>query len=90
VLPDDLAAHIDLSAWNMPDIFKWLQSAGNIESAEMLRTFNCGIGMALIVSPDGLTDVMAMLAAANETVIPIGTVSARDGDAVSFAGTLNA
>ena len=89
VLPDDLSAQIDLSAWNMPEIFKWLQSVGSIEDAEMLRTFNCGIGMALIVSPDGLADVMAMLAAANETVIPIGTLAPRHGEAVTFSGSLN-
>ena len=51
--------------------------------------FNCGIGMALIVSPDGLADVMAMLAAANETVIPIGTLAPRDGEAVTFSGSIN-
>ncbi len=89
VLPDDLSAQIDLSAWHMPQIFKWLQSVGSIEEAEMLRTFNCGIGMALIVSPDGLTDVMAMLAAANETVIPIGTLASRNGQAVTFSGSIN-
>ena len=89
VLPDDLSAQIDLSAWNMPEIFKWLQSVGSIESEEMLRTFNCGIGMALIVSPDGLADVMAMLAANNETVIPIGTLAPRDGEAVTFSGSIN-
>ena len=89
VLPDNISAHIDPSAWNMPEIFKWLQSVGNIEDAEMLRTFNCGIGMALIVPPDGLADVMAMLAAANETVIPIGTLAPRDGEPVTFSGSIN-
>ena len=88
VLPDDLGAHIDLDAWNLPHIFQWLQSAGNIQTSEMLRTFNCGIGMALIVSSDGLADVMAILAAEGETVIPIGTITTRDGDAVSFSGKL--
>jgi phosphoribosylformylglycinamidine cyclo-ligase len=72
----------------MPKIFQWLQKAGNIETAEMLRTFNCGIGMSLIVAPDGLADVMALLAAEGETVIPIGTVEARNGDAVTFSGSL--
>ena len=89
VLPDELSAQIDLSAWNMPEIFKWLQSIGSIESEEMLRTFNCGIGMALIVSPNSLADVMAMLAANNETVIPIGTLAPRDGEAVTFSGSIN-
>jgi phosphoribosylformylglycinamidine cyclo-ligase len=88
VLPDDLGAHIDLDAWNLPAVFQWLQSTGNIQPNEMLRTFNCGIGMTLIVSPDGLADVMAILAAEGETVIPIGTITPRDGDAVSFSGKL--
>ena len=88
VLPDDLSAHIDLTAWNMPMIFQWLQDIGNIEEPEMLRTFNCGIGMALIVSPDGLADVMAMLAAEGETVIPIGRIDERSGDAVTFSGNI--
>ena len=89
VLPDELSAQIDLSAWNMPKVFKWLQSVGRIEGEEMLRTFNCGIGMALIVSPDGSADVMAMLAANNETVIPIGTLARRNGETVTFSGSIN-
>ncbi|MCH1568801.1 MAG: phosphoribosylformylglycinamidine cyclo-ligase [Alphaproteobacteria bacterium] len=85
VLPDNLSAHIDLAAWKMPPVFQWLQFAGSIETAEMLRTFNCGIGMALIVKPDALADVMAILAAEGETVIPIGHLTARGADAVSFS-----
>lgn len=90
VLPDGLAAHIDLGAWHMPPVFQWLQNAGDIATPEMLRTFNCGIGMALIVAQDGVADVMAMLAAAGETVIPIGAVteaeSADTSAAVTFSG----
>ena len=88
VLPDHLAAHIDLTAWNMPMVFQWLQDAGNIEQAEMLRTFNCGIGMAAIVPMDVLADVMALMAAQGETVLPIGRITARDGDAVTFSGSI--
>lgn len=88
VLPDDLGAHIDLDAWKLPEVFQWLQSAGHMEPHEMLRTFNCGIGMTLIVAPDGLADVMAILAAEGETVIPIGTITARAEEAVSFSGNL--
>ncbi len=88
VLPDELQAHIDLTAWKMPMIFQWLQDAGNMEQAEMLRTFNCGIGMTLIVSPDGLADVMAMLAAQGETVIPIGRIAKREDEAVTFSGSI--
>jgi phosphoribosylformylglycinamidine cyclo-ligase len=88
VLPDDLGAHIDLDAWKLPAVFQWLQSAGHMEPHEMLRTFNCGIGMTLIVAPDGLADVMAILAAEGETAIPIGTITARAEEAVSFSGNL--
>jgi phosphoribosylformylglycinamidine cyclo-ligase len=50
VLPEAVAARIDSSRWEMPAIFRWLRKQGNIEEAEMHRTFNCGIGMVLIVS----------------------------------------
>ena len=45
VLPDGIAAHIDLGTWQAPAVFGWLQQAGRLDDAEMLRTFNCGIGM---------------------------------------------
>ena len=92
VLDEHLAAEIDLSAWNMPMIFQWLQDAGNIEQAEMLRTFNCGIGMAAIVPRDVVADVMALMAAAGETVLPIGMIAERastgKSDAVTFSGNI--
>lgn len=88
VLPDHLTAHIDLTAWNMPMVFQWLQDAGSIEEHEMLRTFNCGIGMALIVPMEVLADVMALLAREGETVLPIGRVTPRDGEAVTFSGSI--
>ena len=50
VLPDGVGAKIDTSAWERPGIFTWLQKAGGIDEAEMLRTFNCGIGMVLVMS----------------------------------------
>ncbi len=49
VLPNYTAAEIDLNSWEMPPIFKWLQEQGHINDAEMLRTFNCGVGMVLVV-----------------------------------------
>ena len=88
VLDETLAAHIDLTAWKMPMIFQWLQDAGNIEQAELLRTFNCGIGMAVIVPVDVVADTMALMAAQGETVIPIGTITERTGDAVTFSGNI--
>lgn len=88
VLDDSLAAHIDLTAWKMPMIFQWLQDAGNIEQAEMLRTFNCGIGMAVIVPVEVVADTMALMAREGETVIPIGTITERTGEAVTFSGNI--
>ncbi len=88
VLDDHLAAHIDLTAWKMPMVFQWLQDAGNIDQTEMLRTFNCGIGMAVIVPVSVVADTMALMAAQGETVIPIGTITERESDAVTFSGNI--
>ena len=49
VLPAQLAASIDLSSWELPAVFKWLQQSGNIDDEEMMRTFNCGAGMVLAI-----------------------------------------
>ena len=76
VLPDDLHARIDAGAWEQPRLMAFLQAQGNIEPAEMARTFNCGIGMVLAVSADEAAGVQADLAAAGETVHVIGAVEA--------------
>ncbi len=55
VLPEGLGAKIDTSTWDRPPVFSWLQKSGGIEEAELLRTFNCGIGMVLVVSPEEAT-----------------------------------
>ncbi len=52
VLPDDLCATLDPASWTAPAVFDWLAKQGGIEAAEMRRTFNCGIGMTVIVAPD--------------------------------------
>ena len=52
VLPDGIAAHVDLSAWKAPAVFGWLQQAGRLDDADMLRTFNCGMGMIAVVAKD--------------------------------------
>jgi phosphoribosylformylglycinamidine cyclo-ligase len=88
VLPDDCAAHIDLSAWKLPSVFAGLQAFGNIEEAEMLRTFNCGFGRIVIVAAEHAEAVTASLTAHGESVVPIGQLGVRDGDAVVFSGTL--
>ena len=74
VLPDGLTARIDGLAWPLPPEFGWLSQAGGVPADEMLRTFNCGIGMAVIVDPDAAEAVAARLAEAGERVHPIGRI----------------
>lgn len=75
VIPDGLGLEIDLSAWEFPEVFKWLQSRGNIEEQEMLRTFNCGIGMVILVAEDSADEICQALSAADEAVFRIGRVT---------------
>jgi len=74
VLPQGLHAFVDADAWPQPRLMAFLQAQGNIEPAEMARTFNCGIGMAVIVRPSDMADVSAALEAAGETVFAIGRI----------------
>jgi phosphoribosylformylglycinamidine cyclo-ligase len=76
VLPDALHAHIDADAWQQPRLMAFLQSQGHIEPEEMARTFNCGIGMAVVVAQSDAADVTAALEAAGETVHRIGHIAA--------------
>jgi phosphoribosylformylglycinamidine cyclo-ligase len=79
VLPAGLAAHVDLATWQAPAVFDWLARAGNLDDAEMLRTFNCGIGMVVIASQDRADEVMAALKGAGEHPIRIGEVEPGRG-----------
>lgn len=88
VLPDHLAAAIDL-VFPVPPVFSWLKSVGGIEEAEMLRTFNCGVGMIVVVAEADAAIASAMLAEAGETVMPLGRLAPRDGAAVTFDGALS-
>ena len=74
VLPAGLHAQIDAGSWEQPRLMAFLQAQGNIEPAEMARTFNCGIGMVLVVAPDAAADVQLQLEAAGETVHTIGAI----------------
>jgi phosphoribosylformylglycinamidine cyclo-ligase len=76
VLPDGLHARIDAGAWEQARLMAFLQAQGNIEPAEMARTFNCGIGMVLAVAADDAATVQAELQAAGETVHVIGAIEA--------------
>jgi phosphoribosylformylglycinamidine cyclo-ligase len=76
VLPKGCAVEIDAKAWPLPPVFAWLMRQGSVAAPEMARTFNCGIGMVLIVSPDKLQKLKQILTAAGETVYRIGRVVA--------------
>jgi phosphoribosylformylglycinamidine cyclo-ligase len=77
VLSDGLTAHIDGASWPRPPLFAWLQEQGNVAEAEMLRVFNCGIGMIIVVAPEHAEATADMLRAAGETVWRIGSIAAR-------------
>lgn len=77
ILPDNLCAVLQRSAWDMPPLFKWLQAQGNIAEREMYRTFNCGIGMAVVVSPEHVQQAQKLLRASGEQVWRIGEIKER-------------
>ena len=88
VLPADLAALIDLGAFSLPPVFGWLREAGSISQSEMLKTFNCGFGMVLVVSENKTDEVLQSLSGELDGAIIIGELQARQSDAVVYQGTL--
>lgn len=86
VLPEGMGAQIDLGAWDMPPVFGWLAQQGGLEAAEMLKTFNCGIGMVAVVDAERVEDVRAILSENGHDVFDIGSV--RDAEGVSYTGSL--
>lgn len=89
VLPDDLGVAIDLPAIKVPPVFGWLAKVGGVAEREMLRTFNCGIGMIVVAEAAQADAVMAALTEAGETPVRLGEVTARGGDeAVTYRGKL--
>jgi len=80
VLPDNVVAQLDGNAWRTPKLFDWLREMGNVAQQEMYRTFNCGIGMVVIVDSKDADAAVAQLNAAGETASVVGTIRARNGD----------
>jgi phosphoribosylformylglycinamidine cyclo-ligase len=74
VLPEGLAAAFDLAAWELPPVFRWLMRTGGVTREEMLRTFNCGIGMVAVVAQPDAGAVTDQLEAHGEQVHRIGSV----------------
>jgi phosphoribosylformylglycinamidine cyclo-ligase len=88
VLPDHLAAHVNLSAVAVPKVFGWLARVGGLSEREMLRTFNCGVGMLVAVNPDDAAKLVDHLNAAGETASIVGQLVERAGEPVIFEGKL--
>ena len=86
VLPVGLAAEIDLNAWDLPPVFKWLAAEGGMAEAEMLKTFNAGIGMVAVVSADKVEAAKAAFAEDGHSAIEIGRITAGNG--VTYSGSL--
>jgi phosphoribosylformylglycinamidine cyclo-ligase len=75
VLPEGTQAVIDCSSWTLPPVFEWLHREGNIEPNELYRTFNCGIGMTVVVAEDEAEKALALLADAGEPGTIIGRIT---------------
>ena len=90
VLPKNLGVTLDLSTFNPPPVFGWLSETGGVSEAEMLRTFNCGIGMTLVVAKDGVAEVENVLRSVGENPIRIGEIFEPEagGERVVMQGSL--
>jgi phosphoribosylformylglycinamidine cyclo-ligase len=86
VLPDGLACEIDLAAWQLPPVFRWLAQTANMSEPELLKTFNCGIGMILVVAEDRAEALTALLQGEGETVTRLGRIV--EGQGVIYKGRL--
>jgi phosphoribosylformylglycinamidine cyclo-ligase len=85
-LPEGMTARLDWAAWEVPPVFRWLARTGGVPAAEMLRVFNCGVGMTLVVGRAAADEAEAQLIAAGERVFRIGEIIAAPGPAsVSIA-----
>jgi phosphoribosylformylglycinamidine cyclo-ligase len=91
VLPKGLGATIDLDKVQAPKVFRWLSATGGVPQPEMLRTFNCGIGMVAVVAPGDADAVAALLTAEGETVVRLGEIvpASGAGERVVYSGQLD-
>lgn len=88
VLPDTLAASINRSNISAPPVFRWLADQGGVKTDEMMRTFNCGVGMVIVVGAEHKDALIAELKSAGEDPLILGELIDRDGDAVVYSGEL--
>ncbi|VAW06193.1 Phosphoribosylformylglycinamidine cyclo-ligase [hydrothermal vent metagenome] len=81
ILPDDVSAHVDASRWQLPEVFNWLRETGNMTPLEMARTFNCGIGLVVVVRAEGADEVRRIFQQNGEVVYNLGQVVERADNA---------
>ena len=86
VLPEGLACEIDLSSWQLPPVFRWLATTANMSEPELLKTFNCGIGMIVVVAEDRADALGTLLQGEGETVTRLGRIV--EGQGVVYKGKL--
>ncbi|MGH1456639.1 MAG: phosphoribosylformylglycinamidine cyclo-ligase [Alphaproteobacteria bacterium] len=77
VLPDGMAAHIDVATWKLPEVFEWLKVQGNLENSDLARTLNCGIGMIVICDPKQAEKIEKSLISTGESVYRMGEIKAQ-------------
>ena len=80
VLPEDCHAVVNESAWEWPELFTWMMNTANIERTEMYRTFNCGVGMILVVAEENVEAALAHLSAAGEQAFLLGEIKSGNAD----------
>jgi phosphoribosylaminoimidazole (AIR) synthetase len=89
MLPGQMAARVDLASWRMPPIFQWLRRVGDLPDPDMVRAFNCGLGMVLVIDKLRTVSALKVLRDLGEKPLAIGTLVNRSGgDAVRFSGAL--
>jgi phosphoribosylformylglycinamidine cyclo-ligase len=87
ILPAHLQAQIDLAAWTAPAVFRWLSKTGGVSEPEMLRTFNCGIGLIAVAAEESASTCIDAFVSAGDHASVIGGLAASDGDSrVQYKG----
>ncbi|MBX3500304.1 MAG: phosphoribosylformylglycinamidine cyclo-ligase [Alphaproteobacteria bacterium] len=81
VLPDGMRVALDAARWRVPPVFRWLREVGNVPTSDMLDTFNCGIGMVVIVAPEDSARVRESFSEAGQESLEVGVVETHDGEA---------
>ncbi len=89
VLPEGTVAWVDTSSWVLPELFQWLQREGQVDAFEMYRTFNCGVGMVLVVPDAQLDQALALLEAAGENAWLLGEIRSGEGAAEVILSGVN-